>query len=42
MVLYTNDNKKYEIKWAEYWDENKRVILAKTIDNAANIILQTY
>lgn len=33
MVLYTNDNKKYEIKWAEYWDENKRVILAKTIDN---------
>ena len=33
MVLYTNDNKKYEIKWAEYWDENERFILAETVDN---------
>ena len=32
MKLYTNDNKVYKVKWAEYWDENDRFILAETAD----------
>lgn len=32
MKLYTNDNKVYDVKWAEYWDENERFILAETKD----------
>ena len=32
MKLYTNDGKIYDIKWAEYWAENERFILAETGD----------
>lgn len=32
MTLYTNDGKTYDIKWAEYWAENERFILAETED----------
>lgn len=32
MLLYTNDKKVYDVKWAEYWDERERFILAETKD----------
>lgn len=32
MKLYTNNNEIYDVKWAEYWEENERFILAETVD----------
>ena len=41
MKLYTNDNKTYDVKWVEYWDDPKRFILAETYDgNAIEIELE--
>lgn len=32
MKLFTNNNEAYEVKFVEYWSENKRVFLAETKD----------